>query len=102
MRLSATICDLAQRKLAVVAGNQQLDMSQLIASNCMRYHENTLLTGWSLVRIRPGEPTQGNQADRVRKPPKKGGILKAVLASPLVGSELDLTRHREEGRKVDI
>ncbi|WP_372052741.1 hypothetical protein P7L74_01935 (plasmid) [Tistrella mobilis] len=36
------------------------------------------------------------------EPPKKGGILKALLASPLVGSELDLTRPREEGRKVDI
>lgn len=34
--------------------------------------------------------------------PGKGGILKALLASPLVGSELDLTRPREEGRKVDI
>jgi hypothetical protein len=36
------------------------------------------------------------------KPPKKGGILKALLASPLVGSELDLSRSREEGRRVDI
>ena len=36
------------------------------------------------------------------EPPKKGGILKALLASPLIGSELDLTRPREEGRKVDI
>ncbi len=34
--------------------------------------------------------------------PKKGGILRALLASPLIGSELDLTRPREEGRKVDI
>jgi hypothetical protein len=32
------------------------------------------------------------------KPPKKGGILKALLASPLVGSGLDLSRAREEGR----
>ena len=36
------------------------------------------------------------------EPFKKGGILKALLASPLIGSELDLTRPREEGRKVDI
>jgi hypothetical protein len=36
------------------------------------------------------------------EPPRKGGILKALLASPLIGSELDLTRPREEGRKVDI
>ncbi len=36
------------------------------------------------------------------EPPKKGGILKALLASPLIGSALDLTRPREEGRRVDI
>jgi hypothetical protein len=53
----------------------------------------------------------GADADRLRaavnqtlsgEPPRKGGILKALLASPLIGSELDLTRPREEGRKADI
>ena len=53
----------------------------------------------------------GADADRLRAavnqslsggPPKKGGILKALLASPLIGSELDLSRPREEGRKVDL
>jgi hypothetical protein len=53
----------------------------------------------------------GPEADRLRaavsrtisgEPPRKGGILKALLASPLIGSELDLTRPREEGRKLDI
>jgi hypothetical protein len=53
----------------------------------------------------------GADADRLRAAvnqsisgelPKKGGILKALLASPLIGSELDLTRTREEGRKVDL
>jgi hypothetical protein len=53
----------------------------------------------------------GADADRLRvavnrsisgEPPRKGGILKALLASPLMGSELDLTRPREEGRKVDM
>jgi hypothetical protein len=53
----------------------------------------------------------GADADRLRAaviqamsgaPPQKGGILKALLASPLIGSELDLTRPRQEGRKVDI
>jgi hypothetical protein len=34
--------------------------------------------------------------------PKKGGIVRALLASPLIGSELDLTRPFEEGRKVDL
>lgn len=53
----------------------------------------------------------GPDADRLRAAvnqtisgelPTKGGILKALLASPLIGSELDLTRPRGKGRKVDI
>jgi len=36
------------------------------------------------------------------EPPKKGGILAALRRSPMVGADLDLTRPREEGRKVDI
>lgn len=36
------------------------------------------------------------------EPPKKGGILAALRRSPLVGADLDLTRSREEGRKVEI
>ena len=35
-------------------------------------------------------------------PPKKGGILAALRRSPLVGTDLDLSRPREEGRKVAI
>ena len=35
-------------------------------------------------------------------PPKRGGILAALRRSPLVGADLDLTRSREAGRKVDI
>ncbi|MCG5482576.1 MAG: hypothetical protein KK482_02525 [Sinorhizobium meliloti] len=35
-------------------------------------------------------------------PPKRGGILAALRRSPLVGGELDLSRPREEGRKVDL
>jgi hypothetical protein len=36
------------------------------------------------------------------EPPRKGGILAALRRSPLVGAELDLTRTREEGRKVKL
>ncbi|MBB3593918.1 hypothetical protein FHX08_004321 [Rhizobium sp. BK529] len=35
-------------------------------------------------------------------PPKSGGILSALRRSPLVGADLDLSRPREEGRKVDL
>ena len=54
---------------------------------------------------------KGPEAKRLRaavgqaiagEPPKKGGILAALRRSPLVGADLDLTRPREEGRKVDI
>lgn len=54
---------------------------------------------------------EGPGSDRLRAavqqnvhgdPPKKGGILKSLMASPLIGSELDFTRLREQGRKVDI
>jgi hypothetical protein len=36
------------------------------------------------------------------EPPKRGGILNALRRSPLVGADLDLTRSREEGRKVEL
>jgi hypothetical protein len=36
------------------------------------------------------------------KPPEKGGILAALRRSPLVGSDLDVARSREVGRKIDI
>jgi hypothetical protein len=58
-------------------------------------------------RLAEGGPDSDRLRDAVKQnvsgePPKKGGILKALLTSPLIGSELDLTRPREEGRKVDI
>ena len=36
------------------------------------------------------------------KPPEKGGILKALRRSPLVGAELNLRRSAASGRKVDL
>ena len=36
------------------------------------------------------------------EPPRKGGILAALRRSPLVGADLDLTRPRVSGRKVEI
>jgi hypothetical protein len=34
--------------------------------------------------------------------PRKGGILAALRRSPLVGADIDPTRSREAGRKVDL
>lgn len=36
------------------------------------------------------------------EPPKKGGVLAALRRSPLVSADLDLSRPREKGRKVDL
>ena len=36
------------------------------------------------------------------EPPKKGGILKALRRSPLVGADLNLKRPVLAGRKVDL
>ncbi len=53
----------------------------------------------------------GPQADRARaaikelvfgESPKAGGILAALRRSPLVGADLDLSRPRVEGRRVDL
>jgi len=53
----------------------------------------------------------GTEAERIRstlrqtmtaEPAKKGGILAALRRSPLVGTDLDVTRARVTGRKVDL
>ena len=36
------------------------------------------------------------------EPPKPGGILPALRRSPLVGAGLDLSRPRDNGRKVEL
>jgi hypothetical protein len=35
-------------------------------------------------------------------PPKRGGILEALRRSPLAGADLEFSRSRETGRKVDL
>lgn len=54
---------------------------------------------------------EGPEATRLRavvsetiagEPSRKGGILRALRRSPLVGADLDLNRMREDGRPVEI
>jgi len=54
---------------------------------------------------------EGPEAEQVRsavktavagEPPKPGNILTALRRSPLAGADLDISRPREEGRKVDL
>ncbi|QWG20943.1 hypothetical protein KMZ68_18555 [Bradyrhizobium sediminis] len=40
--------------------------------------------------------------DAATEPPSKGGILAALRRSPLVGTDLNFTRSRDTGRKVDL
>jgi hypothetical protein len=35
-------------------------------------------------------------------PPKRGGVLEALLRSPLIGADLEFERPGESGRKVDL
>ena len=68
-------------------------------------------TGRKLLRVRARLlAKEGPEADRARtevialvagNPPMPGGILAAPRRSPLVGADLDLSRPRVEGRKVD-
>lgn len=36
------------------------------------------------------------------EPAKKGGILAALRRSPLVGADIQFTRHHEEGREIEL
>lgn len=62
----------------------------------------------SLARQLAEEGPKAEQARQAVKalvsgePPKAGGILSALRRSPLVGADLDLSRPREEGRRVDL
>ncbi len=77
-----------------------------------RFEVMALETDRDLLRILARRlAEEGPEADRARatvkalvaeEPPKPGGILAALRRSPLVGAELDLSRPRVEGRRVDL
>lgn len=85
--------------------------NRLAAKGLVRFEVTGREADRELVRTVARRLAEGGpDSDRLRavvkqtggREPRKGGILKALLASPLIGSGLDLTRPREEGRKVDI
>ncbi|AWM07079.1 hypothetical protein [Bradyrhizobium symbiodeficiens] len=58
-------------------------------------------------RLSEDSPEASELRAAVRKsiagePPRPGGILAALRRSPLVSADLDLSRSREKGRKVDL
>jgi hypothetical protein len=48
------------------------------------------------------EAVTGRAETESSERPKKGGIPAALLRSPMVGADLDLTRPFDPGRKVDL
>lgn len=77
-----------------------------------RFEVTALETDRNLIRTLARRLAEdGPEAEQVRatvktavagEPPKPGGILAALRRSPLVGTDLDLTRPRDEGRKVEL
>ena len=63
------------RRIIVLSASYPL---QRIAANCSELHGNPLLTGWSLVRIRPGEPIKFNGLGRIAKVKIRPGFASGV------------------------
>ncbi|MCP3386014.1 hypothetical protein NLM31_37100 [Bradyrhizobium sp. CCGUVB4N] len=86
--------------------------SRLTKRGIVRFELQALETDRDLIRalarkLSEEGPEAGNLRRTVQQavsgePSKPGGILNALRRSPLVGADLDLTRPREEGRKVDL
>ncbi|MGY3582669.1 hypothetical protein ACVIGB_008264 [Bradyrhizobium sp. USDA 4341] len=84
--------------------------SRLTKRGIVRFELQALEADRDLIRALARKLTEeGPEAGNLRRtvqqavsPSKPGGILNALRRSPLVGADLDLTRPREEGRKVDL
>ncbi|WP_439402633.1 hypothetical protein ACNJYA_09500 [Bradyrhizobium sp. DASA03068] len=86
--------------------------SRLTKRGIVRFELQALKADRDLIRTLARKLTEeGPEAGHLRRtvqqavsgePSKPGGILTALRRSPLVGADLDVTRPREEGRKVDL
>ena len=86
--------------------------SRLTKRGIVRFELQALENDRGLFRALARKLTEeGPEAARLRRmvqqavsgePPNPGGILTALRRSPLVCAALDLTRPREDGRKVDL
>jgi len=86
--------------------------SRLVKLGMARFEVLGLDTDRDLIRSLAKRLTEDDlEAVRIRaavsqtiasKPPRTGGILAALRRSPLVGIDLNLTRSRGTGRKVDL
>jgi hypothetical protein len=86
--------------------------ARLTQRGFMRCEIMALESDRDLIRsLAPRLAEEGPKSELVRaaiktaamgEPFKPGGILNALRRSPLVGADLDLTRPRDKGRKVDL
>jgi hypothetical protein len=86
--------------------------ARLIERGLTRFEIMALESDRELIRTLARRLSEnGPEAEQVRaaiktavagEPPRRGGILAALRRSPLVGADLDLSRPREEGRKIDL
>ena len=85
--------------------------SRLSERGLARFEVLGLDSDRDLIRSLARRLADGPDAARIRatvnqtisgEPPRTGGILAALRRSPLVGANLDLSRSRVEGRKIDL
>ncbi|GLR91861.1 hypothetical protein [Bradyrhizobium iriomotense] len=85
--------------------------SRMTERGIVRFELQSLETDRDLIRMLARKLTEGQETGQLRRtlqqavsdePSKPGGILTALRRSPLVGADLDLTRPREDVRKVDL
>ena len=86
--------------------------SRLTKRGIIRFEIQALERDRDLIRALARKLTEeGQKAGQLRRAVQQavvggasstGGILAALRRSPLVGADLDLSRPREEGRKVDL
>lgn len=93
-------------------GTTRNHRARLAGREVKRFEVMALKTDRELLRTVARRLAEGGpEADRIRSAvrvlvadgrPKPGGILAALRRSPLVGADLNLSRSRAEGRKVDF
>lgn len=86
--------------------------SKLAARGMARFEIQACETDRDLIRALARKMADGSpEASKLRTtvqqamngaPPQMGGIFAALRRSPLVGADLEFSRPREDGRKIDL
>jgi hypothetical protein len=88
------------------------DQTRLVKRRMARFEVRGLDADRELIRSLAKQLAEGGpDAARIRasvrqalmsKPPKKGGTVAALRNLPLIGADLNLSRSRAAGRKIDF